>query len=84
MSGGDLETHLDRPYAQQPATREAARRVLRSRDAADLVEVLGQADEERPTVKGKPACPTCGRPRRTGKTGGYDPCKRELCSGGVR
>lgn len=28
VSGGNLSTHLDRPYAQQPATRAAAVRFL--------------------------------------------------------
>lgn len=82
VSGGGLETQLDRPYAQQPATRDAARRVIsREEDADLLLAALGLVEDEPPTVDGKPACPTCGRPRRRAKLGGYHPCQRELCSG---
>jgi hypothetical protein len=84
VSGGHMSTHLDVPYAQQPKTRAAAIRVVsREEGAQELLMMLGLVDDDRPTVGGRPTCPTCGRPRPTAKTGGYRPCQRDLCSGGA-
>lgn len=41
MSGDFVTTRLDAPYAQQPATRAAAARVLERLGATDLLEILG-------------------------------------------
>jgi hypothetical protein len=42
----DLDQHLDRPYARQPATRAAAVRVLERLGAADLIPMLGLDDAD--------------------------------------
>ena len=115
MSGGGLETQLDRPYAQQDETRTDVFAYVVRRGYPDILAALGVADvpepplsecpycttrlvalcvwhgehaiapppvpKEPPTADGRPACPTCGRPRRRAKHGGHEPCRRELCSG---
>lgn len=81
MSGNNLETHLDRPYAQQPATRAAAVRVLERTGNADLAEVLGLVDEPGPLViDGRQACPRCHKPLPDPiANGGHKPCRRRAC-----
>lgn len=55
-----ITTQLDAPYAQQPATRAAARRVLDRLGAADLIGILGLDDVPEPEPK--PVCGICGQP----------------------
>lgn len=56
---GDLTTRLDKPYAQQPATRPAATRFLERTGNADVLAVLGLVDEE-PEVAPDEGCAICG------------------------
>ena len=88
VSGGNLSTHLDRPYAQQPATRAAAVRYLTRTGNVDLIEVLGLADEPGPlVVGGRQCCPRCRKPLPDPITnGGHKPCRRPAClaAGGAR
>jgi len=79
--GDAVVTRLDRPYGQQPETRAAATRYLERTGNADLLAALGLIDDEQPT---RPACPTCGQPLGKGKHGGYRPCQRRTCQGGIR
>jgi hypothetical protein len=82
VSGGNLGTHLDRPYAQQSATREAAARYLIRSGNADLVDVLGLTEPDHQPGN-RPDCYLCGRPRQRETSGGWKPCKRQLCAGGA-
>lgn len=81
MSGGGLETQLDRPYAQQPDTRAAAARYLTRSGNADLLDVLGLVDNAGPLViDGRQACPRCRRPLPDPiSNGGHKPCRRRAC-----
>jgi hypothetical protein len=82
VSGGGLETQLDRPYAQQPAIRDAARsRIGREKDADFLLDVLGLVDDPGPLViDGRQACPRCRKPLPDPiANGGHKPCRRRAC-----
>lgn len=82
MSGMNLTTQLDRPYAQQDATRAAAVRVISGQDQADmLLDMLGLVEPER-EPGGRPDCPACGRPRQREKNVGWKTCQRKACIGG--
>lgn len=76
-----LGTRLSRPHAQQDATLAAATRYLERTGNADLLPILGLADEPETD---RPACPACGNPLSRGKHGGYRPCQRRTCQGGAR
>lgn len=71
-------TPVDRPYAQQPETRAAARRRLdREPDAELLIDALGLGDDAGPRVRD---CPFCGLPLPDPITaGGYKRCIRVAC-----
>lgn len=82
MSGGDLSTQIDRPYAQQPATRAAAARVISRQDQAELLlAMLGLVDKPGPLViDGQQACPRCEHPLPDPLLhGGHRPCRRRAC-----
>lgn len=82
MSNGNLTTQLDRPYAQQPATRAAAVRVISGQDQAEmLLDMLGLVEPDRGPGE-RPDCPACGRPRQKDKVGGWRACQRKACIGG--
>ena len=72
-------THVDRPYAQQPATRAAAIRYLERKGCTDLLAMLGLVEEPPPS----PECPVCGRRLTKAKLGGFNPCQRQICAGGL-
>lgn len=78
---GDLTTQLDRPYAQQPATREAAiRRVSREKQADLLLAMLGLVNSPEPVViDGRACCPTCEQPL---PGAGRSVCRRSTCPAG--
>lgn len=78
---GDLRTQIDRPYAQQPETREAARRVLERTGNADLIEILGLAEKPGPLViDGRQVCPRCEHPLPDPLVnGGFKACRRRAC-----
>jgi hypothetical protein len=85
VSGGNLGTHLDRPYAQQPDTRAAATRYLERTGHADLLDVLGLGPEpDGPSViDGRECCPSCGKPLPDPvSNGGRKPCRRRACVNG--
>lgn len=77
----NLQTQLDRPYAQQPATRAAAVRFLERTGNGDLIAMLGLVDEPKPTVVGgRQLCPRCGKPLPDPiANGGHKPCRRAAC-----
>lgn len=76
-----LQTQLDRPYAQQPATREAAiRRVSREEQADLLLAMLGLDDVGPLIVDGRRSCPRCRNPLPDPvANGGHKPCRRAAC-----
>lgn len=75
-----MSTQLDRPYAQQSATREAAIRYLTRKGYADLLAMLGLADEPKPVViDGRACCPVCEQPLRGD---GRSSCRRATCPAG--
>jgi hypothetical protein len=87
-SGGEVSTHLDKPYGQQPETRAAAVRVLRRQpDAEDLMAILGLDDVEleRPepppyvVINGRTCCATC---RQQVRADGV--CRYRNCAVGAR
>lgn len=71
-------TAVDRPYAQQPETRAAARRrVEREPQAELLIDMLGLRDDAEPVSRD---CPFCGLPLPDPITsGGYKRCIRVAC-----
>jgi len=77
----ELQTQLDRPYAQQPATRAAAVAYLERKGYADLLDMLGLVDDTGPLViDGRQACPRCRSPLPDPiSNGGFKPCRRRAC-----
>lgn len=76
--GRNPVTAVDRPYAQQPETRAAARRRLaREPDAELLIDALGLGEADGPRNRD---CPLCGLPLPDPITaGGYKRCIRVAC-----
>lgn len=81
-----MSTDLDRPYAQQPATRAAAIRVVSREPEADmLLAMLGLVEEETPVgagyevVKGRMVCTSCSRPVRLDGI-----CRKRQCAESAR
>lgn len=82
----DLQTPIDRPYAQQPETRAAALRFLERTGNADVAAALGLVDadtepDELPdfyrTPSGYFACRACKQRTRTDGV-----CRRADCHRG--
>jgi hypothetical protein len=78
----DLNQTLDRPYGQQPDTRDAAASYLRRTGNADLLEVLGLVEPElkpKPyvVINGRTFCATC---RQRAQPDGI--CRRATCTAG--
>lgn len=79
---GNLNTQIDKPYAQQPETRAAAVRVIsHEADAALLLDMLGLVDKPGPLlIDGRQACPRCEQPLPDPiSNGGFKPCRRRAC-----
>ncbi len=77
---GDMQTQLDRPYGQQPATREAAIRFLERTGNGDLLAALGLVDAPKPRwIDGRACCRVCDQPLRDG---GRVSCQRPTCPAG--
>lgn len=60
----DFGTPVDKPYAQQPETRDAALRYLKRSGNGDVAQILGLVD---------PTCPLCNDPMPA--RGGCRPCR---------
>lgn len=56
----NLSTHLDRPYAWQPATRAAAMRVVGRQDEADLLLAMLGLVEKPEVEQAATHCALCG------------------------
>jgi len=79
---GDMQTQLDRPYGQQPATRDAAIRYLERTGNDDLLAMLGLVDAPKPViVDGRACCPVCEEPLRGD---GRSSCRRATCPAGPK
>ena len=72
---GDLSTRLDQPYARQPQTRADAARYLRRKSYADLLPMLGLADEPE---RDRGVCRKCSRPLSLDGR-----CRRRSCYPGL-
>jgi hypothetical protein len=79
---GDMSTQLDRPYAQQPATRQAAVRYIERKGYGDLLAMLGLVDDPEPVIiDGRACCPTCEQPL---PGDGRRLCRRPTCPAGPK
>lgn len=77
MSGGEIQTQLEKPFSGTPTRAAAIRRVQQEPDAAFLLAILGLDAASAPLIiDGQPCCPSCRQPY---SGDGRTSCRRRHC-----